>query len=188
MHLILLRHTQTQLTSAVCYGNEDVPLAATFKRDIEKVVSGLPTFDRAIASPLSRCQQLAVSAVADKSQSLETDARLLEMNFGAWQGLAWDDVPRHELDEWAANFEDAKPHGGESVNELRDRLQAFFTDLAKRSQKDDKILIVSHAGVIRSALTLIEGMSGKPQDERERKVDYGEWIEIEYSKRVANNE
>ena len=45
----------------------------------------------------------ALQAVLPASQ-LTVDSRLAEMHFGQWEGVAWNDIPRHELDAWAANF------------------------------------------------------------------------------------
>ena len=37
----------------------------------------------------------------------------MEMDFE--RGVAWDDIPRPEIDEWGENFLHARPHGGENV-------------------------------------------------------------------------
>ncbi|MFT7221821.1 MAG: alpha-ribazole phosphatase, partial [Candidatus Azotimanducaceae bacterium] len=150
MHVILLRHTRTAIGSSVCYGDQDVPLASSSAEDIQSVVKTLPTFTAVLSSPLSRCHRLAQSAAALYDLPVELDDQLKEMHFGAWQGMAWDDVPRSEVDEWALDFEHAKPHGGESVAGLRARLRSFLSSLEAQSAQEDRVLVVSHAGVIRS--------------------------------------
>ncbi|HBF90413.1 MAG TPA: phosphoglycerate mutase, partial [Hyphomonas atlantica] len=50
-------------------------------------------------------------------------------DFGRWEMQPWGDLPRHELDAWANDFLDARPHGGESVAELTARTRAAISDL-----------------------------------------------------------
>ena len=45
--------------------------------------------------------------------ALSHDDRLKEMNFGDWETQRWDEIDRALLDEWAANFEHARAHGGD---------------------------------------------------------------------------
>jgi alpha-ribazole phosphatase len=71
------------------------------------------------------------------------------MDFGTWEGRAWDNIPRAGLDEWAADFLHARPHGGESVAQLRARIQAALADFRARPGHH---LLVTHAGVIKAAL------------------------------------
>ena len=56
------------------------------------------------------------------------DERLREFDFGTWEGVRWDAIPRAELDAWAADFFHARPHGGESVHMLRERVETAIAD------------------------------------------------------------
>ncbi|MEL6687024.1 MAG: histidine phosphatase family protein, partial [Pseudomonadota bacterium] len=98
MGLILLRHTTPEVQPGTCYGQLDLDVAATFKAEAEKAYRALPAIDRIVTSPLKRCRTLA-QFIADRKQlSLEEDLRLMEMDFGAWEGTPWDDIPRAEID------------------------------------------------------------------------------------------
>ena len=70
------------------------------------------------------------------------------MDFGAWEGLRWDAIPRTELDAWAADLMHARPHGGETVAELAARTRAVLGDLARGPRP---VLAVTHAGVVKAA-------------------------------------
>ena len=69
------------------------------------------------------------------------------MDFGAWEGVPWDDIPRSELDAWAADFLHARPHGGESVRMLYERARAAVTDYRQTGLSH---IVVTHAGVIKA--------------------------------------
>lgn len=53
------------------------------------------------------------------------DAALTEMDFGAWDGRAWADIPQPEFDRWMADFGDFDFDGGESLRQLLARAAAW---------------------------------------------------------------
>jgi broad specificity phosphatase PhoE len=79
------------------------------------------------------------------------DARLLEMNFGDWEGCAWSDVPREQLDLWALDVVGYRPPGGESFADVIARVGDALAGLREPH------LIVTHGGVIRAAWHLLGG-------------------------------
>ena len=149
MGLILLRHTTPDVTSGTCYGQTDLGVASSFPEEAETAFSKLPPFESIISSPLTRCRKLA-EFIASKTQlSIQIDRRLIEMDFGSWEGRAWSDIHRAEIDEWADDVLHARPHGGESVAMLRDRTLEALKDILKRKIPT---LVVTHSGVIKAAL------------------------------------
>lgn len=141
-----MRHPKPAIAEGVCYGASDVDLAEPI--DLAGLAA-LPAFDHLISSPLRRCRVLADAIGAARGLEPMVDTRLREMDFGVWEGRAWDDISRQELDEWATNFEDARPHGGESVAQLAARVDAALTD--HLATNDGCLIIITHAGVIRAA-------------------------------------
>jgi alpha-ribazole phosphatase len=81
------------------------------------------------------------------------DERLLEMDFGSWEGRRWDDIPRADLDAWAADVAGYAPPGGESPRQLQRRALDFVAGLAV-----PEAVIVTHAGVIRTLLAHWQGL------------------------------
>lgn len=144
MALTLVRHTRPAL-SGVCYGVTDVALADSFAQEEAVLAGTLTPAPRLVSSPLTRCRRLAGRLARRWGVPLTVDRRWQEMDFGAWEGRAWDDVPRAELDAWAADLLHARPHGGESVAMLLARVRAAIPDA-------DGALVVTHAGPIRAAL------------------------------------
>ena len=147
MALILVRHTRPLVADGVCYGVTDLDLAPTFDDEAARVVAALPRLERLVTSPLSRCRRLAERIGAAKSLVPVVDSRLREMDFGAWEGVPWDAIPRGELDAWAADFLHARPHGGESVHMLYERSRSAIADYRTTGFSH---IVVTHAGVIKA--------------------------------------
>ena len=148
MRLHLIRHPRPLIEAGLCYGRLDVAgeapevVAAAL---LASLPEGLPVW----SSPLRRCLDLARCLHAEP----RIDARLAEMDFGRWEGQAWDVIPRLELDAWAANVAGYAPPGGESPNAVLARVQAFIADV-----NVDEAVVVTHAGVIRLLLAAQQGL------------------------------
>ena len=153
MALTLLRHTTPLVAPGTCYGMTDLALADGFEAEAAQVIAMLPEFTAVISSPLRRCRLLAERIALHSGHALRVESHWREMDFGAWEGLAWDAVPRAGLDAWAAAFDTYDGHGGESVAQLADRVAAGL-DAAP-----DGALIVTHMGCIKAALAL-RGLGG----------------------------
>lgn len=147
-----MRHTTPLVAAGICYGASDVPvIEADFAQAVTELHAQLPQNASLVASSLMRCTRLA-QALCDLSTNriLQLDARLAEMNFGRWEGVRWDDVPRVELDAWAADFTHYAGHGGESVAQLSQRvLQAWAEHCAAALQGEKPLVLITHAGPMR---------------------------------------
>jgi len=139
MILHLIRHTQPMIEPGICYGQLDI-LAKIEMSEVARLRAELPPGLPVWSSPLQRCRQLAECLHA---QPL-IDERLAEMNFGAWEGQAWEAISRAELDAWAADVAGYAPPGGESPAAVQQRALAFVAELVV-----PEAVIVTHAGVIR---------------------------------------
>lgn len=170
MGLIVLRHTRPEAAEGLCYGRLDLALAADFEAEAARLVADLPPVARIVSSPLSRARRLANALGAARGLTVEIDARLTEMDFGAWEGHLWAELPRDELDAWAADLLGARPHGGESVQALADRVADAMEDLYAGPRPT---LIVAHAGVAKAALA----WSGAAEPWTAT-LDFGAWVEI----------
>lgn len=146
---MLMRHLRPAVAEGVCYGVTDLDLAPGHEAALEAVLGRLPPLAGLATSPLRRCWRLAEVIAARHGLTATPDPRLAEMDFGAWEGQPWSQIPRVELDEWAADFLHARPHGGESVAQLQARTQAALAEY--RARPGDHLL-VTHGGVIKAAL------------------------------------
>ena len=78
------------------------------------------------------------------------DPRLAELDFGHWDGLAWDAIGAAAVTAWTDDFARHAPGGGEAVDALLRRCADFLADPALRADTS----IVGHAGWISAALWL----------------------------------
>jgi len=150
MRLLLVRHPRPEVDPGRCYGRSDV---AAKGADLLRVRATLPTGLPTWSSPLQRCASLARAL---NPPQLRFDARLAEMDFGAWELRSWDDIPRIEVDAWAADLLHYRPGGGESVLDVARRVAAFLGDLYKEGHAE--ALVVCHAGTIRLLRALHTGL------------------------------
>jgi len=177
MNLYLLRHTKVDCPSGFCYGQTDVDLVQTYEKEFAVIRSSLQhtVFDAVYSSPLQRCVKLAETFTNDQVR-VHYDKRLMELNFGLWEGKYWVDIEKMpEAKPWFDNYVGLPCPEGESYTDVLIRINAFLNDLQKMTYKN--VLIVCHAGSIRAIYTTINNC--KPQDGFDLKVDYGQLIKIE---------
>jgi probable phosphoglycerate mutase len=112
-----------------------------------------------VASPMLRTRQtmeLARGAMGLDPGAYRTDPRLVEMNFGDWQGFTFAELEQREpgaerergIDKW-----DFRPPGedAESYQMLLERVRPFLEALSLPT------VCVTHGGVIRALFRLVEG-------------------------------
>lgn len=156
MRLWLVRHAEVPAAPGLCYGSSDLPAdAGATRAAAQALAQRLPVGLAMRVSPLRRCGLLAQSIEALRADLRhETDARLREFDFGAWEQRRWADIGRAEFDTWMADFAHARPGGGDSVAELMARVAMAWDDW--RASGHDAVW-VTHAGVIRVARLLAAG-------------------------------
>jgi alpha-ribazole phosphatase len=146
MQCVLIRHPAMLHTQGQCYGRLDVTIAADVLQHSATQLadlSHLPVY----SSPAQRCLQLAQRL----SKQATVWPELQELDFGQWEGLAWDDIPRADLDAWAADIWHYRVgNTGETAHELRQRWQQAYQQLLALNLP--KVVLISHAGLIRMAL------------------------------------
>ncbi|HET7363948.1 MAG TPA: histidine phosphatase family protein [Burkholderiales bacterium] len=149
----LLRHGDTAWSAeGRIQGRSDVPLSDAGRAALEHFrLPARCSAMRVVTSPLSRCTQTAaLLGAADAAR----EARLLEMNWGEWQGRVLAEL-RAELGEAMRANEargwDFRPAGGESPREVLARVQGWLRDC------DRPTLGVTHRGVIRAIFAAATG-------------------------------
>lgn len=158
MTLFLVRHPQPEVVPGTCYGRLDVGLVPGALDACLGALDTLPPGLPCVTSPARRCRQLADALLARGHVThLRDDPRLLEMHFGDWEGRHWDEIGVEAVDQWARNRIDHVIPGGESARQVLARVAAFIEDTRRGAERD--LVVIAHAGVIRSLLHL---QSGQP--------------------------
>lgn len=180
MKLWLARHAQPLIASGICYGATDVPADPQATLEAAQTLSlALPFGLLVVTSSLQRCELLKHSLQALRPDlSYKTDARLVEMNFGTWEGQRWDAIPQTELERWTEYFGGHACGGAESVDQFMGRVGAVW-DEAKMLGQDSVWL--THAGVIRAASLLAQGIRTPSQAQQwpHQAPGFGQWSEME---------
>ena len=158
VQVYLVRHPRPSNIDGLCYGRLEVAVEQQVLIDAaDSVFTHIPRRTLASAlvcsSPSSRCLALARHLAAPREPASVED--LAEMNFGQWEGAAWDAIPRDQLDAWTADVWGYQPGGGESANMVETRWLRWL-DHARRMHIGT-IVAVTHAGVIRVALAAAAG-------------------------------
>jgi alpha-ribazole phosphatase len=154
MDIVLIRHPAVEIDAGVCYGHSDVALAENAKVSSSALALRLATLQVPaprvlISSPLTRCAAFAAEIAHDFGCVVSHDESLKEMDFGDWEAQRWDAIDRAQLDDWAANFEHARAHGGESVAQFAARVHGWF-DAFAQTRELSPAYVVTHAGVMRA--------------------------------------
>ena len=163
--LLLVRHGQTEWSRSGRYqGRCDPPLIGEGRAQAVQI--GMRARGQGVrsilSSPLRRARETAAIVAATLGlDAPRVDPRLIELAYGAWEGLTQAEVRAcwpDQLRQWKRAPDTAALPGGESLADLRQRLQQFLQD-PEWAAHDGGVLIVSHAGPIRIALLEAAGMS-----------------------------
>jgi len=139
-----------------CYGSLDIGLSETGRAQMAQVAVYLKCEPVAAiyTSPRSRALESARILGTVVSCSIEVVDDLREIDFGDFEGLAYDEIAARYPDlyrQWMETPTEIQFPNGESLSEMRGRvLRAFDTLL--REREGQTVAIVSHGGVNRILL------------------------------------
>lgn len=177
MIITAVRHTSVNVPSGICYGITDVPLAPTFLSELESIRRNLTSepFDAIFSSPLSRCTKLANELFPEGP--IRIDDRLTELDFGDWEMQPWDSVfSSSEGKTWFQDYTRASSPNGESFPDLVSRVKSFLDEL--REFENEQIAIISHAGVIRALMCLLQEKSA--EEAFNTPLKYGQIVHFDF--------
>lgn len=168
--IVFVRHGQTSYNAENrLQGQRDVPLdgmgraqagaVGGFLRDhMGAEMRRLDARGAFWASPLERARQtmeLARVAMGLPPRPYRLDQRLMELTFGDWEGLTWDEVGARDpagiraraADKWRFT-----PPQGESYATLVERVRPWL------DERDGDVFVVAHGGVARAFMVILAGV------------------------------
>ena len=157
-----VRHAPVTDHGGRLYGRTNVPANTSERPRFETLARALPAGAVWLTSALLRTHQTA-DAIADAGHAVPTRAiepDLDEQDFGAWQGLTWNEVHAergglaHKY--WVAPAHTTPPEG-ESFAQVMERVAAAVTRKTAEHAGED-VVAVAHGGSIRAALALALGL------------------------------
>jgi len=155
-HIDLLRHGVAE--GGACYrGITDDPLNSTGWVQMHDKIAAQSDWDVIISSPLSRCYAFA-QVLADKRRlPLISDSNLQEIDFGDWEGKIAAQIDPQLLAQFYADPVNFSAPNGEYFINFQQRILYTWQGVLKTHQ-GKRILIITHAGVMRVILAHTLGM------------------------------
>ena len=154
--LVLMRHGTTDQPSY--RGRLDDALSERGWAQSRMAVAG-EHWDSVVSSTLRRCSDFAQEFCAARGLPLRLDARLVEYDFGAWQGRRIVDLEREEpaaLARYRADPEHHIPPGGEDFTAFGLRISAALD--AADADPTQRVLVLTHGAVIRWVQCRLAGL------------------------------
>jgi broad specificity phosphatase PhoE len=165
--LYYVRHGETDWNRAQRYqGQRDIPINATGRsqakangRLLAAALGDHAAHLDYVASPLKRASETMEILRAELGldrRAYRTDDRLMEINYGSWEGQPWADMAVRDAAGYAARQADVwnwRPQSGESYQMLAERVGAWVAEVAGDT------VVVAHGGVSRVLRAILFGLS-----------------------------
>ena len=153
--IYLIRHGETENAQEMRYkGNINVPLSQNGTRQIGMLADFLEqhaVLNFVYSSPLSRAQNSAEIIAQRYHIQPIILSQLREIDFGAWEGMTFEEVQEKypdEFDVWANDPLLQGPVNGETIPQVRDRVMEAM-DQILANNKNQNIAVVAHGAVNR---------------------------------------
>lgn len=154
LNVYLLRHGETTFNAdnnKYC-GITDAELTKTGIRQAEEIAGALQkiSFDAVYSSPLQRAYKTA--EIASGEMNVIKDDRLIELNFGKWEGKPKETFIAEDTklwEQWCQNPGRTRAGAtGETAGSLIERVNDFFSELQKTTPQGT-VMVVAHNAVNR---------------------------------------
>jgi alpha-ribazole phosphatase len=163
LELIIVRHGETEGNKKRIYqGWTDTELNQTGLRQAQRLAERLKDKDLDIiySSPLNRALATAVAVNRYHGLEIKTVENIKEINFGEWENMSGQQLEElypDYMEKWRRDYTAFAAPGGESLEAAYSRINSWMQKLIRDNPKGS-ILIVSHAGAIRS---MVSGLVGR---------------------------
>jgi len=157
LRLLVVRHGETQANAERRYmGQDDSPLTDHGSAQVRAVAERLASWpiDALYSSDLPRAARTAEPVGSILGLPVRYDERLRERRIGVLHGLTVEEARTRCPNVFLEDGEQASCSsipGGESANDVRDRVAAFVEDLLI-DPPGEWILLVAHGGIARGLL------------------------------------
>ena len=165
--LIIVRHGQSIANAEKKFaGHSNFDLSDTGHAQASLVADYLVVnkkIDAIYSSDLLRAYNTVAPTAKRLGLKIQTDKKLREIYAGEWEAMTFEDIAtKYEKDFnlWKNDFSNARPTGGESVEEIYYRVRDAVLNIAKAN--DGKtVLIGTHATVVRSFECFARGLGAE---------------------------
>jgi broad specificity phosphatase PhoE len=158
--LLLVRHGETEWNrDGRWQGHSDTPLNEAGREQARRLAVDIRDVDAVYSSDLARARETAEILANPLGLEVQTDARLRERGFGAWEGKTSAEIETEFSDQHARWLAGEAPGAAdaEPFADFAARVQAFVEDLLVR-HPDENVLVVTHGGAGRAVAALAQGL------------------------------
>jgi alpha-ribazole phosphatase len=161
MRLLLIRHAEAEESvRGRCYGSHDVGLSARGVGQCAELAAALADerLQRVVSSPRIRAVETARAVAEPHGVDVEVDARLRELDFGAFEGRTYDEIAAEHPElyaAWMTTPTEVTFPGGECYDDLRSRALAALADLRRAHVEGGGVAVVAHGGIVRALVAEI---------------------------------
>jgi broad specificity phosphatase PhoE len=160
--ILLIRHAMCDPVGRSIAGRmPGVGLNAVGRQQVESLVSELAELpiEAVYSSPLERAMQTALPIAEQKGLPVEESAGLNEIDFGKWTGLTLGELePSAEWQKFNTHRSATRIPGGEMIQEVLTRTLGELHRIEQRHPGRSLVAVVSHADVLRAAISHFLGM------------------------------
>lgn len=162
-HFVLIRHGETDWNKEDRFrGRSDVGLNATGHEQALKVATQYAAvkFAAVYSSPLPRALESAAPLAADHNLQVESNADLLDIDFGTWEGLSRGEAQSKfpdVYDIWTKAPGRVRFPGGESVRQVRNRAENLLKGLSE-DHLGETVALFSHRITCHVMLCFVLGL------------------------------
>jgi alpha-ribazole phosphatase len=156
--IVFARHGQTAPNrEGLVLGRADPELTDEGREQAARLAAALAgePVSAVLASPLLRARQTAEAIGEACDLPVAVDDRLIEIDWGTWEGRSTGTLAQSDVDRWKADKGTAPE--GESLDSLSQRVESFCTE---HLDGDGLVVAVSHVSPIKAAAAWAMGVDG----------------------------
>jgi probable phosphoglycerate mutase len=153
--IAFVRHGQTEINrDGRLQGRIDVPLSDLGREHARALGVAFATekVTRLLSSPLQRARATAAEIAKVSGCEVEVDDRLVELDYGDWDGMSMGDIPAGEWQQWRLDRAFTPP-GGESLVAVTARVASFCEEFVAAPG----VVAVSHVSPIKAGVCIALG-------------------------------
>jgi alpha-ribazole phosphatase/probable phosphoglycerate mutase len=158
--ILFIRHAETDMVGTFC-GHSDPELNTRGRAQVVDLINKLHAEDigTVYTSDLRRAHATGMAIAEGLGVDCHVRPALREINFGQWEGLTWKEIEQRDgayARRWVAEYPLLTAPNGEGFRDFERRV-LDEVQLLSSAVEDDRIAVVTHAGVIRTVLCALDG-------------------------------
>jgi alpha-ribazole phosphatase len=171
--VLFIRHAETDMAGTFC-GHSDPELNARGCAQLVELIDRLraESFGAVYVSDLRRAQATGRAIAEAFGVDCHVRPALREIDFGQWEGLTWEEIERRDeayARRWVVEYPNLPAPDGESFRDFERRVLDEVKFLSLEAEAEGHgIVIVTHAGVLRTMMRTLHGCSEQAAWEQTR--------------------